>query len=154
MKSFYNTGINELLVCIYEISGELVFKYGISGCSRWMTLVAIANPIPSQVHLRQLFPSHLKPIVTLYITIFKRFVKVVSILQCGPYMCCNWEQSNICLFNQRFHQDSEIDSGIGLALGPGPCQNPSSFPRLCFHVCGNAGQGSLGRCHLQGDTME
>ena len=29
----------ELLVCIYEISGELVFKYGISRCSRWLTVV-------------------------------------------------------------------------------------------------------------------
>ena len=30
----------ELLVCIYEISRELVFKYGISGCSRCLTPVS------------------------------------------------------------------------------------------------------------------
>ena len=41
MKSFYKTGINELLVCIYEISGDLVFKYGICGC---LALVTIVNP--------------------------------------------------------------------------------------------------------------
>ena len=45
--------IIELLVCIYEISRELVFKYGISGCSRCLTLVTTVNPIPSQVQLRQ-----------------------------------------------------------------------------------------------------
>ena len=57
----------ELLVCIYEISRDLVFKYGISGCSRCLTLVTTVNltlvttvnPIPSQVQLRQLFPSQL-----------------------------------------------------------------------------------------------
>ena len=32
---------NELLVCIYEISGVLVFKYGISRC---LALVTIVNP--------------------------------------------------------------------------------------------------------------
>ena len=46
LKVTYNTGSPvfkyekiELLVCIYEISGELVFKYGISGCSRCLTVV-------------------------------------------------------------------------------------------------------------------
>ena len=34
----------ELLVCIYEILGELVFKYGTSGCSRCLTLETIMNP--------------------------------------------------------------------------------------------------------------
>ena len=33
----------ELLVCIYEVLGELVFKYGISGCSRSLTLETIMN---------------------------------------------------------------------------------------------------------------
>ena len=36
----------ELLVCIYEISRELVFIYGISGCSRCLTPATIVNPIP------------------------------------------------------------------------------------------------------------
>ena len=31
-----------LLVCIYEISGDIVFKYGIYGC---LALVTIVNPI-------------------------------------------------------------------------------------------------------------
>ena len=49
----------ELLVCIYEISRELVFKYGISGCPRCLTLVTTVNTIPSQVQMRQLFPTKL-----------------------------------------------------------------------------------------------
>ena len=49
----------ELLACIYEISRELVFKYGISGCSRCLTLVTTVNPVLFQVQLRQLFPSQL-----------------------------------------------------------------------------------------------
>ena len=36
----------ELLVCIYEISKELVFIYGISACSRCLTPATILNPIP------------------------------------------------------------------------------------------------------------
>ena len=32
---------NELLVCIYEISGDLIFKYGICGC---LALITIVNP--------------------------------------------------------------------------------------------------------------
>ena len=47
----------ELLVCVYEISRELVFKNGISGSSRCLTLGTTVNLIPSQVQLRQLFPS-------------------------------------------------------------------------------------------------
>ena len=39
----------ELLVCIYEISRELVFKYGISGSPRCLTLVNIMNPISSKI---------------------------------------------------------------------------------------------------------
>ena len=57
LKYTYNMGIPifkyekiELLVCIYEISRELVFIYGISGCSRCLTPVTIVNPI---------LPSHL-----------------------------------------------------------------------------------------------
>ena len=49
----------EILVCIYEILRDLVCKYGISGCSRRLTLVTTVNPTPSQVQLRQLFPSQL-----------------------------------------------------------------------------------------------
>ena len=41
----------ELLVCIYEISRELVCKYGIYACSRYLTPATIVNPIPSQVHM-------------------------------------------------------------------------------------------------------
>ena len=51
----------ELLVCIYEISRELVCKYGIYACSRCLTPATIVNPIPSQVHMRQLVlsqPNH------------------------------------------------------------------------------------------------
>ena len=43
----------ELLVCIYEISRELVFNYGISECSRRLTLVTTVNPIPSQVQFEK-----------------------------------------------------------------------------------------------------
>ena len=75
----------ELLVCIYEISRELVFKYGISRCSRCLTLgtcraeairvsgavhesffehclllgVQITIPIPGGYLLRSFFPSYL-----------------------------------------------------------------------------------------------
>ena len=50
----------ELLVCIYEISRALVFKYGISGCSRCLTLVTTVNPIPSQVQFEvQIEKAHL-----------------------------------------------------------------------------------------------
>ena len=38
----------ELLVCIYKVIGELVFKYGISGCSRCLTLETKMNPLPSK----------------------------------------------------------------------------------------------------------
>ena len=50
LKVPYNVGIPtfkyekiELLVCIYEISRELVFIYGISRCSRCLTPVIIVN---------------------------------------------------------------------------------------------------------------
>ena len=43
----------ELLVCIYEVLGELVFKYGIYGCSRCLTLETIMNPLPSQIQCFQ-----------------------------------------------------------------------------------------------------
>ena len=36
----------ELLVCIYEISRELVFIYRIFGCSQCVTPATIGNPIP------------------------------------------------------------------------------------------------------------
>ena len=52
----------ELLVCIYEVLGELVFKYGISGCSRCLTLETIMNPLPSQ---ETVIPKPSKPCVTL-----------------------------------------------------------------------------------------
>ena len=71
IKVTYNTGNPifkyekfELLVCIYEISRALVFKYGISGCSRCLTLVTTVNPIPFQVQMRYLFPiqlNHVSP---------------------------------------------------------------------------------------------
>ena len=70
----------ELLVCINEILGELVFKYGISGCSRCLTLETIMNPPPSQIQLRQLFPSDLN-----HVSLYKLFVKGVSTLQCREY---------------------------------------------------------------------
>ena len=70
----------ELLVCIYEVLGELVFKYGISGCSRCLTLETIMNPLPSQIQSRQLFPSHLN-----HVSLYKLFVKGVSTLQCREY---------------------------------------------------------------------
>ena len=70
----------ELLVCINEILGELVFKYGISGCSRCLTLETIMNPPPSQIQLRQLFPSHLN-----HVSLTKLSVKGVSTLQCREY---------------------------------------------------------------------
>ena len=70
----------ELLVCINEILGELVFKYGISGCSRCLTLETIMNPPPSQIQLRQLFPSHLN-----HVSLYKLIVKGVSTLQCREY---------------------------------------------------------------------
>ena len=44
----------ELLVCIYEISRELVFNYGISECSRRLTLVTTVNPLPSQVQFEKI----------------------------------------------------------------------------------------------------
>ena len=63
----------ELLVCIYEVLGELVFKYGISGCSRCLTLKTIMNPLPFQIQSRQLFLSHLN-----HVSLYKLFVKGVS----------------------------------------------------------------------------
>ena len=80
LKVTYNTGNPvfkyeniELLVCIYEISRELVFKYGISGCSRCLTLETIMNPLPSQIQPRQLFSSHLN-----HVSLYKLSVKGVS----------------------------------------------------------------------------
>ena len=53
LKVTYNTGSPifkyekiELLVCTYEISRELVCKYGNFGCSRCLTPATIVNPIP------------------------------------------------------------------------------------------------------------
>ena len=71
----------ELLVCIYEVLGELVFKYGIYGCSRCLTLETIMNPLPSQIQSRQLFPSHLN-----HVSLTKLSVKGVSTLQCREYL--------------------------------------------------------------------
>ena len=63
LKVPYNVGIPtfkyekiELLVCIYEISRELVFIYGISGCSRCLTPVTIVNHIP--FHPKFIWDSH------------------------------------------------------------------------------------------------
>ena len=48
------------LVFIYEISRELVCKYGISGCSRCLTLYSTVNPIPPQVQFEvQIEKAHL-----------------------------------------------------------------------------------------------
>jgi len=55
----------ELLVCIYEVLGELVFKYGISGYSRCRTLETIMNPLPSQIQPVTVIPKPSKPCVTL-----------------------------------------------------------------------------------------
>ena len=55
----------ELLVCIYEISREMVFKYGISGCPRCLTLLNIMNPISSQIQLSQIIPKPTEPCVIL-----------------------------------------------------------------------------------------
>ena len=76
----------ELLVCIYEFSRDQVFKYGISGCSRCLTLVTIVNPIPSQVHLGQLYPSQLNHVCAWCV-----YFAVQSIWVCT--CTCNWEQS-------------------------------------------------------------
>ena len=35
---------NELLVCIYEISGDLIFKYGIFGCMAQYGIVNHTHP--------------------------------------------------------------------------------------------------------------
>ena len=43
----------ELLVCIYEISRELVFIYGISRCSRCLTPVIIVNHYHTLKHCAQ-----------------------------------------------------------------------------------------------------
>ena len=75
----------ELLVCIYEIPRELVFKYVISGCLRCLTLVNIMNPISSQIQLSHLFPSQLNHVSSCNSQFYKLFVKGVSILQCREY---------------------------------------------------------------------
>jgi len=120
----------ELLVCINEILGELVFKYGISGCSRCLTLETIMNPPPSQIQLRQLFPSHLN-----HVSLYKLFVKGVSTLQCREYLldgdrwpvvtpspvhwvctCVATGNNQTGVFIKYFRQDSGLDSGINMAL--------------------------------------
>ena len=92
----------ELLICIYEISRELIFKYGISGCSRCLTLVTTVNPVLFQVQLRQLFPSQLNNVspckcqFTSCLWMVCLFCRAVYL---GLYMCCNREHSNIFWYN-------------------------------------------------------
>ena len=102
----------ELLVCIYEISTALVFKYGISGCSRCLTLVTTVNPIPFQVQLIQLFPSqlnHVSPWKCQFTSSW--FLKGVSILHSSPFGSVHVLQQGTFkhILIKYFRQDSEID---------------------------------------------
>ena len=86
----------ELLVCIYEISRALVFKYVISGCSRCLTLVTTVNPIPFQVQMRYLFPIQLNQVSPCKYQYTRSLWKVCLFcrtVHLGQYMYCNREHS-------------------------------------------------------------
>ena len=77
----------ERLVCIYEVLGELVFKYWISGCSRGLTLETIMNPLQSQIQPRQLFSSHLNHVSLYYRVSQKRHSYKIFGLEIMLFTC-------------------------------------------------------------------